>query len=90
MFISIEEKKTIVQKIDGLTTQCERIATELIGLMSKIKVLEQKLSTQPKPVKEKKQMTALQKAKQRVYQMEYKQRMKAKKLAEQGKTDVSA
>jgi hypothetical protein len=35
-------------------------------------------------------MTALQKAKQRVYQMEYKQRIKAKKLEEQGKTNVSA
>ena len=90
MFISTEEKKTIIQKIDGLTTQCEKIAFEVMGLMAKVKKLEA-----PKPVKVKKPkkvMTPEQKAKQRAYQTEYKRRVKAK-LAEQlsqGTPNVSA
>lgn len=84
MFISNEEKKTIIQKIDGLTTQCERIAFEVIGLMAKVKKLEE-----PKPKKAKKPLTAAQKAKQRAYQKAYNERKKAKQLAE-GNTNVSA
>jgi len=74
MFISNEEKKTIIQKIDGLTTQCENIAFEVMGLMAKVKKLEA-----PKPVKVKKPkkvMTPEQKAKQREYQRLYKARKK--------------
>ena len=74
MFISNEEKKTIIQKIDGLTTQCENIAFEVMGLMAKVKKLEA-----PKPAKVKKPkkvMTPEQKAKQREYQRLYKARKK--------------
>ena len=74
MFISTEEKKTIIQKIDGLTTQCENLAFEVMGLMAKVKKLEA-----PKPVKVKKPkkvMTPAQKAKQREYQRLYKARKK--------------
>ena len=74
MFISTEEKKTIIQKIDGLTTQCENLAFEVMGLMAKVKKLEA-----PKPVKAKKPkkvLTPEQKAKQREYQRLYKARKK--------------
>ena len=74
MFISTEEKKTIIQKIDGLTTQCENLAFEVMGLMAKVKKLEA-----PKPVKPKKPkkvLTPEQKAKQREYQRLYKARKK--------------
>ena len=96
MFISTEEKKTIIQKIDGLTTQCENIAFEVMGLMAKVKKLEA-----PKPVKVKKPkkvLTAAQKAKQREYQRLYKARKKeeadawafAQQLAKEGTPNVSA
>ena len=96
MFISTEEKKTIIQKIDGLTTQCENLAFEVIGLMAKVKKLEA-----PKPVKVKKPkkvLTAAQKAKQREYQRLYKARKKeeadawafAQQLAKEGTPNVSA
>ena len=96
MFISNEEKKTIIQKIDGLTTQCEKIAFEVMGLMAKVKKLEA-----PKPAKVKKPkkvMTPEQKAKQREYQRLYKARKKqeendwklVQQLATEGTPNVSA
>ena len=78
MFISIEEKKRIFDKIDGLTSHNERLATEILVLKAKVKVLEAK----PAPVvKPKKPKTADQKAKQREYMRKYVARKKAEKLA---------
>ena len=78
MFISIEEKKRIFDKIDGLTSHNERLATEILVLKAKVKVLEAK----PAPVvKPKKPKTLAQKAKQREYMRKYVARKKAEKLA---------
>jgi hypothetical protein len=89
MFISKEEKAKIVNSLEYIDQQNASFHSRINMLEKKIAELENK----PVPVlikSTKKPMTALQKAKQRVYQMEYKQRIKAKKLAEQGNTNVSA
>jgi Tfp pilus assembly protein PilN len=88
MFISKEEKLKISNSLQYIDQQNASFHSRLNTLEKKIAELEKRPATVVKT--EKKQMTALQKAKQRVYQMEYKQRMKAKKLEEQGKNNVSA
>jgi hypothetical protein len=89
MFISKEEKAKIVNSLKYIDQQIASFHSRINILENKIAELENKpVRTEVKYTK--KPMTALQKAKQRVYQMEYKQRVKAKKLAEQGKTNVSA
>jgi hypothetical protein len=94
MFISNKEKARINDILDVARINIEGLKDKVLLLEERIRELEKKPVTPVTPdtvVKvAKKPMTALQKAKQRVYQMEYKQRIKDKKLAEQGKTNVSA
>ena len=91
MFISNKEKARINDILDVARINIEGLKDKVLLLEERIRELEKKPVTPVTPVKvAKKPMTALQKAKQRVYQMEYKQRIKAKKLEEQGKTNVSA
>ena len=77
MFISIEEKKRIFDKIDGLTSHNERLATEILVLKAKVKVLEAK----PSVVVEKKPKTLAQKKKQAEYMRRYTAKKRAEKLA---------
>ena len=89
MFISKDEKAKIVNSLEYIDQQNASFHSRLNILENKIAELEKKPVTVFKVAK--KPLSALQKAKQRVYQMEYKQRVKAKKLAQQGKTnDTSA
>jgi hypothetical protein len=92
MFISKEEKEKIVSSLEYIDYQNASFQSRINVLEKKIAELEKKpVVTEPPIIKyTKKPLTPLQKAKQRVYQMEYKQRAKAKKLEEQGKTNVSA
>jgi hypothetical protein len=91
MFISNKEKARINDILDVARINIEGLKDKVLLLEERIRELEKKPVTPVTVVKAaKKPMTALQKAKQRVYQMEYKQRIKDKKLAEQGKTNVSA
>jgi len=94
MFISNKEKARINDILDVARINIEGLKDKVLLLEERIRELEKKPVTPVTPVTvvkvAKKPLTALQKAKQRVYQMEYKQRIKDKKLAEQGKTNVSA
>jgi hypothetical protein len=86
MFISYAEKKFLQSELKGAFQLISALSTDITMLKAKIKVLEAKQTDTKKP---KKPMTAAQKAKQRQYQKAYNDRQKAKKLAEQGKTNVS-
>jgi hypothetical protein len=83
MFISIEEKKRIFDKIDGLTSHNERLATEILVLKAKVKVLEARPVPTVKKKYPKKPLTAAQKIKQREYMRKYNAKKKAKLALEQ-------
>jgi len=81
MFISIDEKKRIFDKIDGLTSHNERLTTEIIVLKAKVKALEARPVAAVKKKYPKKPLTLAQKAKQAEYMRRYNAKKKAAKLA---------
>ena len=79
MFIYKAEKEEMQRSITFLLGEFSKLWSDYLVLKAKIKVLE---GTKPVAAKRvKKKMTAEQRAKQRLYQKAYNERVKAKALA---------
>ena len=76
MFISNSEKNQMRESITFLLAETSRLKTEILYLLAKIKVLEDKSAPKPLKQTEEQLQAELKKARQRAYGRAYYQRKK--------------
>lgn len=76
MFISNSEKNQMRESITFLLAETSRLKTEILYLLAKIKVLEDKSAPKPPKQTEEQLQAELKKARQRAYGRAYYQRKK--------------